>query len=215
MSRARSSRPARPKRRRGGRVTGVLLALLLVAALGLGGFVMLTRGGGNPTSGPVGDTAAAFGATSGDVAGDLEPIPADSAEPADPAATPSGGATTVFVSDSAAGDAVYRGRGQCLSCHGARGEGVANLGPALGDPQWLHGDGSRAAIEHVVAVGVSPPRVFPIAMPAYADQLTADQIRQVAAYVFALSHPGVVVPDTLPTRPDSIPVPADTVPRRR
>jgi cytochrome c553 len=66
-----------------------------------------------------------------------------------------------------------------------------------------------------VAAGVSPPQVFPIAMPAYADQLTADQIRQVAAYVFALSHPGVVVPDTLPTRPDSIPVPPDTGPPRR
>jgi cytochrome c oxidase cbb3-type subunit 3 len=120
----------------------------------------------------------------------------------------------VFLSDSAGGEAVYRGAGRCLSCHGAAGEGVQNLGPSLRDAEWLQGDGSRTAIEHVVAAGVSPPRVFPIAMPAYADQLSPEQIRLVAAYVFTLSHPGSVVPDSLGLPADTA-VRRDTLPRRR
>jgi hypothetical protein len=85
--------------------------------------------------------------------------------------------------------------------------------PRLTDGQWLDGDGSRAAIEHVIAAGVSPPRVFPVAMPAYADQLSPEQIRLVAAYVFAISHPGSVVPDSLAAPADT--AVRDTLARRR
>jgi mono/diheme cytochrome c family protein len=194
----------------------LLLALLLVVGLGVGGLVLFTRGGGNRAAGPVGDTASAYGATTRDDTSEAARRTAeDSAATEDAAALPTGGGTTVFVSDSAAGDALYRGSGQCLSCHGTQGEGVPNLGPELRDARWLDGDGSRTAIEHVVAVGVSPPRVFPIAMPAYGEQLTPEQIRAVAAYVFSLSHPGAVVPDTLPTRSDSVALVPDTVRRPR
>jgi mono/diheme cytochrome c family protein len=51
-------------------------------------------------------------------------------------------------------------------------------------------------------------------MPAYADQLSPEQIRLVAAYVFTLSHPGSVVPDSLGLPADTA-VRRDTLPRRR
>jgi mono/diheme cytochrome c family protein len=118
----------------------------------------------------------------------------------------------VSPADSAAGETVYRGAGRCLSCHGTTGEGVAQLGPSLRDERWIVGDGSPAAIARAVRDGVSPPREFPIAMPAYAGQLPEEAIARVAAYVYALSHQGGVQRDSLAPRPDSARVPTPDVP---
>jgi mono/diheme cytochrome c family protein len=118
----------------------------------------------------------------------------------------------VTPADSAAGEVVYRGAGKCLSCHGAAGEGVAQLGPNLRDQQWIVGDGSLATIARAVREGIAPPKEFPIAMPAYASSLPDDAINRVAAYVYALSHVGGVQHDSLAPRPDSARVPAPNAP---
>ena len=151
-------------------------------------------------------------------AADTQPSPAGAAADsvplptlADSAGTP-GVALVITAADSADGEMVYRGAGRCLSCHGATGEGVAGLGPNLRDDQWLLGDGSVQAIARTVRDGVSPPRNFPGAMPAYAGQLPDESIARVAAYVFAISHAGAVQRDSLAPRPDSARVPQPTVP---
>jgi mono/diheme cytochrome c family protein len=112
------------------------------------------------------------------------------------AAGDAGSAATVLAADSAAGDALYHGRARCFTCHGERGEGAARLGPDLTDSTWVDGGGSLDAIRGAIARGVASPRVSPVAMPAYAGTLSADEIARTAAYVYALSHPGATVADT-------------------
>jgi cytochrome c oxidase cbb3-type subunit 3 len=111
-------------------------------------------------------------------------------------------ALPILAADSTAGDALYRGAGRCAGCHGAAGEGVDGLGPNLRDESWLHG-GSRREIRAVIAAGASPPRGgFSVMMPAYGGQLDETQLAQLAAYVWTLSRPGAVVPDSaLPLPP--------------
>jgi mono/diheme cytochrome c family protein len=144
---------------------------------------------------------------------DTQPAPAGAAADSVPlppladSAGTAGGAVVITAADSADGELVYRGAGRCLSCHGATGEGVAGLGPNLRDDQWLLGDGSVQAIARTVRDGVSPPRNFPGAMPAYAGQLPDEPIARVAAYVFAISHAGAVQHDSLAAPADTTRVP--------
>jgi mono/diheme cytochrome c family protein len=78
----------------------------------------------------------------------------------------------------------------CFSCHGANGVGTA-LAPALTDQEWLNTDGSYEGIMGVVRNGVSEPVQFPAPMPPMGGiQLNDEQIQQVAAYVYSLSHGG-------------------------
>lgn len=105
-------------------------------------------------------------------------------------------ALPVPAADSGAGDALFRGAGRCAGCHGAAGEGVDGLGPNLRDDEWLHG-GSRREIRRVIAEGASPARGgFTVMMPAYGGQLGPAEQAQLAAYVWTLSRPGSVLPDT-------------------
>ena len=113
--------------------------------------------------------------------------------------------TPISAADVASGDALYRGAGRCAGCHGSAGEGVAGLGPSLADGAWLHGS-SRAAIRRVTAEGAAPPLGgYAVAMPAYGAQLGPDQLTQLAAYVWALSHADAVGPDSAAPRP-TVPV---------
>jgi mono/diheme cytochrome c family protein len=93
----------------------------------------------------------------------------------------------------ALGDSVFHGRvgaALCYVCHGPAGKGVAGLGPDLTDKEWLHGDGSTAFIEKTVETGIAKPKKMPAPMPPKGGgQLNESQIKAVAAYVFALSHP--------------------------
>ncbi len=116
-----------------------------------------------------------------------------------------------FVSraDSAAGDSLYRRGALCLTCHGPRGEGVANLGPDLRDAVWHTGDGSPAAIERIVLEGVSQPKVMRIQMPTFGARLATGDARRIAVYVYTLSHPGAALADSLS------PIPADSAPAAR
>jgi len=118
------------------------------------------------------------------------------------------------AADSAAGDAVYRGAGRCVGCHGAAGEGAPGLGSSLRESLPRSGDGSPAAIARVVAGGLPPSERFRVAMPAYAGQLDAADVARVAAYVFALAHPGALTTDsTSSARPatPTVPAPADPI----
>lgn len=78
----------------------------------------------------------------------------------------------------------------CMSCHGVNGAGSV-LGPALNDQEWLNTDGSYEGIMNIVRTGVAEPVEFQAPMPAMGGiQLSDEQIQQVAAYVYALSHGG-------------------------
>ena len=118
----------------------------------------------------------------------------------------------LYRSDSAAGDSIYHGRGRCFTCHGARGRGTSRLGPDLADSVWLNGDSSLAGIRAVIAAGVAVPRSFSVGMPAYQETLDDSAITRAAIYVYALTHSGLVRPDSLRPRPDST-ARRDTTPR--
>lgn len=119
------------------------------------------------------DTAAQAGATGGQTGG------------AAPAGTPPAGAT---AADVEAGKTIFTATGNCFTCHGPAGEGTG-LAPALNDGEWLNIDGSFAAIQQIINSGVSQPKQFPAPMPAKGGAaLSEEQVRQVAAYVYSLSH---------------------------
>ncbi len=85
--------------------------------------------------------------------------------------------------DAAAGRRIFERR--CVSCHNANGDGKTKVAARfpyanLRDGKW-RSDGSLASIERQVRFGDDP-------MPAFADKLTDEEIRQVAAYVLALAR---------------------------
>jgi cytochrome c oxidase cbb3-type subunit 3 len=86
------------------------------------------------------------------------------------------------------GNTLYHGAGICYTCHGQNGVGVTGLGPALGDAEWLHSDGSYDAIVAQILKGVSAGESKTgVAMPAKGGSaITDDQARAVAAYVYSL-----------------------------
>lgn len=128
------------------------------------------------------------------------PVPLESAT-VTPAAP-----VVIQPADSAAGYALYHGRGRCFTCHGGLGRGTAKLGPDLTDTMWLNGDSSFTGIRGVIASGVATPRQFSVAMPAYAGMLDDSDLTRLAAYVYTLSHPSAVSHSPTPpgsTRTDS------------
>ena len=99
--------------------------------------------------------------------------------------TPPAGAT---AADVAEGQKIFSATGNCFTCHGADGSGSA-LAPSLKDAQWLNVSGDFASIQQVINNGVPNPKQFPAAMPAKGGAaLTEQQVKQVAAYVYSLSH---------------------------
>jgi cbb3-type cytochrome c oxidase subunit III len=78
----------------------------------------------------------------------------------------------------------------CYTCHGMDAAGTA-LAPSLRDQDWLNSGGTYPELVEVVRNGVQQPVQYPAAMPAMGGaNLTEDQVRQVAAYVYAISHGG-------------------------
>lgn len=102
---------------------------------------------------------------------------------------PPAGATTQMV---ALGDSIFHGRaagGLCFTCHGADAKGTV-LAPPLVPHKWLTGDGSFAFIQQRVTQGMpTPTPPYSAAMPPMGGaQLTPDQIKAVAAYIFSVSR---------------------------
>jgi glucose/arabinose dehydrogenase/mono/diheme cytochrome c family protein len=98
------------------------------------------------------------------------------------------GATREMV---ALGDRVYHGQvggAPCVGCHGANGQG-STLGPPLLGKKWLWSDGSFAGITKTINDGVAQPKEYRSPMPAKGGaELTDEQVKAVAAYVWSLSH---------------------------
>jgi len=87
-----------------------------------------------------------------------------------------------------AGGEIFGGTGNCYTCHGANGTGTP-LAPALNDAQWLNIDGAFDGIVQVITNGVPTPKQAMVAMPPKGGSaITDEQVRQVAAYVYAISH---------------------------
>lgn len=98
------------------------------------------------------------------------------------------------VTDSAVarGQALYEGAGNCAACHGTAGVGTGS-GPPLAQGVWLHGEDSFAGIVQRVVHGI-PREVSTrdIAMPMRGwTTLTDGEVRDVAAYVWVISHPWI------------------------
>jgi mono/diheme cytochrome c family protein len=96
------------------------------------------------------------------------------------------------VTDSAItwGEALFRGPANCSRCHGDRGRG-SEYGPDLADAVWWHGPGTFEWLVKEVTHGI--PENLTVTggrMPArgWAPMNEAD-VRAVAAYVWAISHP--------------------------
>lgn len=88
------------------------------------------------------------------------------------------------------GDSIYHGKGNCYACHGAEGEGLPAAGDALTvSLNWAQYD--WASIDSVIDHGI--PQVLtrsPIQMPPRGGKsnLTDDETRRVAAYIWAISQ---------------------------
>jgi mono/diheme cytochrome c family protein len=78
----------------------------------------------------------------------------------------------------------------CTACHGPAGTGTP-VGPALNDTQWVAITGTYDELLNVIHAGVPRPRQYPGAMPPMGGgSFTDEQVRAIAAYVYALSRAG-------------------------
>lgn len=89
------------------------------------------------------------------------------------------------------GERIFRGAdggAACTGCHGETGGGTP-LGPNLLANRWLWSDGSQAGIAATIRIGVPQPRNYRSPMPAMGGaRLSAEQVSDVAAYVWAIGH---------------------------
>jgi mono/diheme cytochrome c family protein len=97
------------------------------------------------------------------------------------------GVTAKMVDD---GRQIFKGAGNCFTCHGENAEGTP-IAPNLTDEKWLHIDGSFDEIVKLVTNGVTTPKesMLPMA-PRGGSQITDDQVKAVAAYVWTLCRGG-------------------------
>ena len=87
-----------------------------------------------------------------------------------------------------AGESIYTGVGACMTCHGPEGAGTP-IGPVLSDGEWLHGDGSYDFLVEIINDGVMQPTQFGVPMlPRGGTQISDDDVRALAAYVWTLSR---------------------------
>lgn len=76
-----------------------------------------------------------------------------------------------------------------MTCHGETGKG-SPLGPDLTANKWMWSDGSYTGIAQTIRKGVMQPKQYRSTMPPMGGaQLTDDQVKALAAYVWSLSHP--------------------------
>jgi cytochrome c oxidase cbb3-type subunit 3 len=94
--------------------------------------------------------------------------------PADPAA-------------AARGAGLFTGHGGCYDCHSLDAKGDSAIGaPNLSDAITLYGDGSREALHMSIAYGRQG------VCPAWINRAGAASIRELALYVYSISHPGPI-----------------------
>ena len=97
----------------------------------------------------------------------------------------------VSQDEIALGGRIYFGEaagGTCGGCHGSDAKGTP-IAPPLVTSHWLWGDGSLQSIEQTIESGVMNPKKFRDPMPQLGGaELTPQQVKAVAAYVWALNH---------------------------
>jgi cytochrome c oxidase cbb3-type subunit 3 len=84
------------------------------------------------------------------------------------------------------GAALYTGDAGCFDCHSVDAKGDSAIGaPNLTDAVTLYGDGSRDALSQSIAYGRQG------VCPAWIKKLGAPGIREIAVYVYSISHPEI------------------------
>lgn len=88
------------------------------------------------------------------------------------------------------GNKLFHGQAICATCHGQDAKGVPGLGVNLTDKVWLHSDGSYDAIVKQIETGVpaNESKSGIVMPPKGGSGITDAQVREVAAYVWSLSH---------------------------
>ena len=85
------------------------------------------------------------------------------------------------------GAAIFTGHGGCYDCHSLDAKGDSAIGaPNLSDAVTLYGDGSRGALYMSIAYGRQG------VCPAWITRASAASIRELALYVYSISHPGTM-----------------------
>jgi len=123
-----------------------------------------------------------------DQAADTASTAAATTSAAPAAATPTPGQLPEGVTQDmvAQGQQIFTSTGQCYTCHGPDAKGT-QLAPNLTDSEWLNISGKYDEIVHTVHTGVPQPKQHPAPMPAMGGaQLTDEQVKDVAAYVWSL-----------------------------
>lgn len=94
------------------------------------------------------------------------------------------------MADIVGGDSVFHGKGTCFACHGVEAEGLPAAGDALTvSLNWAQY--SWRSIDSLIDAGIPQPLTrSPIQMPPRGGRsdLTPDEVRRVAAYVWAISQ---------------------------
>jgi mono/diheme cytochrome c family protein len=120
--------------------------------------------------------------------------PAATTAPAATARASSGLPSGVTAAMVALGDSIFHARG-CKNCHGPDAKGRQN-GPDLTSGTYMHVNGTYDDFVRIITTGIPADSIkdksHTIPMPARGGArpapLTDDQIRDVAAYVYSLSH---------------------------
>lgn len=91
----------------------------------------------------------------------------------------------------AKGDSLFHGAGLCYACHGAGGTGIPGLGANLTDDEWRTSDGTYPNLIQRITEGVAASESESgVPMPPKGGtQLSEDQVRAVAAFVWSLRQP--------------------------
>ncbi len=87
------------------------------------------------------------------------------------------------------GQAIFRGKGNCFSCHGPDAKGTV-LAPNLTDGEWLNFPSRPTPdqVRQLVTTGVPKPRKHPAPMlPMGGARLSGEELDQVVAFVLGLS----------------------------
>ena len=85
------------------------------------------------------------------------------------------------------GAALFAGPGGCYDCHSLDAKGDSAIGaPNLSDEITLYGDGSRDALHMSIAYGRQG------VCPSWINRVSAAGIRELALYVYVMSHPGAL-----------------------
>lgn len=97
------------------------------------------------------------------------------------------GVTPVMVST---GETLYKSIGLCFACHGPDARGVPGVGVNLTDDEWLHVDATFEGLVQRILDGVGPDLTQSglIMLPKGGSQVTDEQIRAIASYVWSLSR---------------------------